>query len=260
MKLLLLVGYGHLIALIDPCFGAKTWAFPIKTEVTWVLGLPLPRQIYTHNITGHHVSGIDLGNLSTFSVGIGDKRPLQTSQDLTARHALRHGSRHGDTILSIGTTFLELPPAGFARPRRRTGSRSRRRALGTLKPVSRIFKGPQIRSSMITSSGWRVEISVGPGAGREGKAGPKNPRVNNGFTCLRLKKANLVLGLLVLGKPWECPFIPANVFLPRGLCLEVHGQRSTTKTRAQWGKSMLLTTVVSTVWLDLVPHLPKYES
>ena len=23
--------------LIDPCFGAKTWSFPIKTEVTWVL-------------------------------------------------------------------------------------------------------------------------------------------------------------------------------------------------------------------------------
>ena len=25
--------------LIDPCFGAKTWSFPIKTGVKWVLGI-----------------------------------------------------------------------------------------------------------------------------------------------------------------------------------------------------------------------------
>ena len=25
--------------LIDPCFGAKTWSFPIKTEVKWGLGI-----------------------------------------------------------------------------------------------------------------------------------------------------------------------------------------------------------------------------
>ena len=35
------VVFAYWTRLIDPCFGAQTWSFPIKTKVTWVLGMPI---------------------------------------------------------------------------------------------------------------------------------------------------------------------------------------------------------------------------
>ena len=32
---------------MDPCFGAKTWSFPIKTGVKWVLGIYIYIQLYS---------------------------------------------------------------------------------------------------------------------------------------------------------------------------------------------------------------------